>query len=129
MTKKEYREYEQAVADFFEREGIQHLSSGRITCVECGANLHEDGCCDEACPKCGASYDMMNESHFSWSPCDCCQRPLGGDRYPANGYRPPDEGETKGECLEYNICTDCVYYAEYGRLDDTTMMNIEDSEE
>ena len=26
---------------------------------------------------------------------------------------------------EYDICEDCVYFAEYGRLDDTTMMEVE----
>jgi hypothetical protein len=24
-----------------------------------------------------------------------------------------------------SICSDCAYYAEYGRLDDTTMMEVE----
>jgi hypothetical protein len=44
MTKAEYAEHQQAVADFFEREGIANLSS------------------------------TSNESFFSWSPCQCCGR-------------------------------------------------------
>jgi hypothetical protein len=34
-----------------------------------------------------------------------------------------------GEVYEYSVCSDCLYYAEYGCLDDWTMMEIEDSEE
>ena len=32
------------------------------------------------------------------------------------------------EILEYDkVCEDCIYYAEYGRLDDKTMSEIEKS--
>jgi hypothetical protein len=60
------------------------------------------------------------ETYFSWSVCDCCGSRLGGDRVDANGYN----AETK-EIYEYTICLDCEYFAEYGRLDDMTMMDIE----
>jgi hypothetical protein len=64
-----------------------------------------------------------SEPYFSWIPCDCCGRPEGGDRYDANGYNPTTKEVQDG----YAICTDCMYYAEYGRLDDMTMYGIEDS--
>lgn len=43
---------------------------------DCGADVME-GTAD--CP-----YD---EGSFSWSPCDVCRRPLGGDRYPASMFQ------------------------------------------
>jgi hypothetical protein len=62
------------------------------------------------------------EPFFSWSSCQCCGTRLGGDRYECNGYN-----EQTKEVEEYNrICSDCVYYAEYGRLDDSTMMDMEE---
>lgn len=93
MTKQEYADYEAAVKVFFEKEGINCLSS--------------DADSDEA--------------YFSWRHCDCCCRPLGGMRHDAKGYNP-----TTKEIYEYSVCTDCVYYAEYGQLDDMTMMDLAD---
>ena len=58
MTKAEYAEYQQAVAGFFEREGIANLSS------------------------------TSGESYFSWRRCRCCGTGLGGDREDANGFNP-----------------------------------------
>lgn len=63
------------------------------------------------------------EPYFSHSTCNCCKSNLAGDRYDATGYHPES-----GEVYNYDICSDCVYYAEYGQLDDMTMMDIEDSE-
>ena len=95
-NKQDYMEYQKAVNDFFKREGIMNLS-----------------------PVC--NEDETNEPFFSWTPCECCGRPLGGDRETCSGYNP----KTK-EVYEYDVCLDCVYYAEYGELDDMTMMSIED---
>ncbi len=96
MTKQEYKAYQETVAEFFSH-GLNNLSP--------------------------VSDDNGNwEEFFSWSPCDCCGSPLGGNRYSCNGYN----GKT-GEIEEYTVCTDCVYYAEYGRLDDSTMWDIEHS--
>lgn len=65
------------------------------------------------------------ESFFSWHSCECCGDPLGGDRYECNGYN-----EKTGQIEEYDyICENCVYYAEYGRLGDQTMMEIEGESE
>jgi hypothetical protein len=118
MTKQEYAAYEVAVAAFFEREGIQNLSTGHYQCPDCKVEFNDEG----KCPECGADRECLDEPSFSWRPCDCCHRPLGGNREFATGYNP-----TTKEVQEYEVCTDCAYYAEYGQLDDTTMMEIEDS--
>lgn len=56
-------------------------------------------------------------SFSSWS-CDCCGGHLAGDRYNASGYN-----RKENEVYEYTICQDCMYYAEYGQLDDMTMLD------
>ena len=53
-----------------------------------------------------------DDAFFSWRACDCCKRPLGGMRH---------------KCGEYSICYDCIYFDAYGRLDDATMIAIENS--
>lgn len=63
-----------------------------------------------------------DESYFSWRSCDCCGTHLGGDRIDADGYNP-----TTKEVQEYRICTDCEYFAEYGQLDDMTMLELDRS--
>jgi hypothetical protein len=99
-TTADYKEYEQRVAEFFEREGINNLS----------AMSDEEG--------------NTIQDKFSWRPCECCRRPLGRTRIQANGYNP-----TTGKIQEYKICTDCEYYAAYGKLDDMTMMDMKDEPE
>lgn len=99
MNKKEYAEYEAAVADFFEREGIN--------CLSADMDKYEEGCV---------------EPHFSNSPCDCCGG-LPGMRTDCSGYNPETEEVQDG----YSICADCDYYAEYGQLDDTTMLDVEEN--
>jgi len=64
-------------------------------------------------------YEKNGEAYFSWRPCDCCGTPLGGNRKHATGYNP-----TTKEIYEYEVCQDCIYYAEYGQLDDMTMLGI-----
>lgn len=92
MTRAEYADYERRVDDFFKREGITNLSA----------------------------VDNQADSHFSWRPCDCCRRLLGGEREMASGWNP-----TTGEVQEYEVCFDCLYYSEYGELDDMTMLEVE----
>lgn len=96
-TKADYEEYEQRVEEFFRKEGINNLSS--VSDAE-GNTI---------------------ENEFTWRPCECCHRPLGGSRVKANGYNPQT-----GEIQEYWICRDCEYYATYGQLDDMTMMDMKD---
>lgn len=96
-TTADYKEYEQRVAEFFQREGINCLNG----MSDAEGNTIQD--------------------EFSHRPCDCCHRPLSGTRIQANGYNP-----TTGEIQEYRICTDCEYYAAYGQLDDMTMMDMKE---
>jgi len=60
------------------------------------------------------------EPYFTWRRCDVCGG-LAGDRYDCNGYSP-----TNGIIEDIQACPDCVYYAEYGQLDDMTMMDMTD---
>ena len=94
MNKNDYDDYKQAVDIFFKKEGINNLS--QIT--------DDDGYC---------------EPYFSSINCDCCNRSLAGDRYDCDAYN--DEFK---QVYKYSVCTDCVYFAEYGCLDDTTMDEI-----
>jgi hypothetical protein len=100
MNHVEYADYEARFAAFMEREGLSNLST-----------VSDD--------------DGNTEPSFSWNPCHCCQRRFGGDRYDCNGYNPTTEEVQDG----YRVCTDCVYYAEYGQLDDMTMLDVEKSRE
>ncbi len=99
MTATEYTKYEQAIADFFTREGLNCLSSQPLD--------------DSDEPEYGEPY-------FSWRPCDCCGSHLGGNREDMCGYNPT----TKEVQRDYSVCVDCVYYVEYGVLDDMTMDEI-----
>lgn len=104
MNRKEYSEYEAHVADFIKREGLSFLSTGtdeNMLSEEQGGNV---------------------DPWFSWNPCDCCGCGLGGNRE----YLFARDSEDK--LVHFEICTDCVYYINYGRLDDTTMMHLDDTE-
>ena len=106
-TKQDYQQYELAVQEFFDQEGVTNLS----------AEVGEDP--DHECVICGEVVGC--DPYFSHSSCECCNRSLGGDRYHATGWHP---GKEKAYC--YEVCTDCVYYAEYSRLDDMTMMDLKE---
>lgn len=97
MTKEDYAQYQANVAAFFKREGVGNLSQILIE-------------------------DEANEPYPSKQPCGCCGTREYGDREDCSGYDP-----TKKQIKEYAVCSDCVYYCEYGRLDDMTMLEIENS--
>lgn len=110
MNKAEYQEYCDNVASFFEREGINSLSLAPIN-PETGdwdSEYYSD-------PE--REYVYPDDPYFSGQPCDCCQRPLAGNRRDCIGYNPTTE-EIQGI---YSVCDDCEYYCEYGQLDDMTM--------
>jgi hypothetical protein len=99
MTKAEYTAYEQRVREFIEREGISFLSTS--TSEVCG----ED--------------DGNHDPWFSWTWCECCQSRLGGNREYLYARNAEDA------IMRFEICEDCVYYINYGRLDDRTMLEIQ----
>ena len=103
MTTIEYLEYIIRVDAFFDHYGLTNLSY-----VPYG-----DHCC--VCDEVG------DEPHFSHTPCECCKRRLGGDREHANGY-----SKKHNEAYCFEVCPDCIYFAEYHMLDDMTMMDIDD---
>lgn len=112
MNRTEYDEYTAAFATG--TEGMSHLSSGACPgCHDCGLEEHPDMDCGE--------YDLAGKPSFSWQPCDICNRSLGGDRHPSHYV---DENDT---VVHLSVCTDCVLFINYGRLDDSTMLEIEES--
>ena len=99
MTKKQYREYCERVESFMKSEGINGFSPPQIEGEE----------------------ERAIESFFSWRSCECCKCPEGGMRQDVISF-----SEVDNKIHEYVICEDCIYYTEYGQLDDTTMMNMVD---
>lgn len=116
MTKEEYEAYQKTVGSFFATEKITNLTSGHIECPDCHCEWNDQ----DKCPECNESRSCFDEPFFSNRPCDCCKTYLAGNRCHATGYNPEEK-----QIQEYDVCEDCVYYAEYGQLDDQTMMEIE----
>lgn len=112
MTKADYEEYEADV-----NRGLidlEFVSSGPCPgcedCLECKTpDYPPEGW-----------FDLAGEPHFSRSSCDVCSCSLRGDRYPVHGFE-----KNHKEPIHFDACVDCMYYVEYGRLDDTTMDRIE----
>ncbi len=108
MNKTEYKDYEGKVSAFFEAEGITNLS--RV--------IPEN---EEVYGECLTCNDLISiDESFSSQPCDCCGTTLGGSRIHASGFNFKTQ-----EIQCYHICTDCEYFAEYGQLDDMTMIFME----
>jgi len=95
MTKQKYQDYCKKVERFFKDNDLNNLT-----------RKHDE------------ETEESAEEYFSWQSCDCCGTTLGGNRIEADGY------SEKNGIMEFEICTDCEYFAEYGRLDDMTMMDI-----
>jgi len=66
------------------------------------------------------SYDPDGGANFSTNTCECCGSQMAGDRYIAIAY-----SQMTQEVQEYEVCADCLHYAEYGHLDDMTMMDMD----
>jgi hypothetical protein len=103
-TKADYQEYQESIAQFIAREGLRFLSTGTV---------------DRLAPDYDPEAEWAEgESWFSWSPCECCGSHLGGDREYLYARNAADE------LIQFTICEDCVYYVNYGRLDDQTMERV-----
>jgi hypothetical protein len=96
MNRKQYEEYQASFAKFMSGHGLQSLSPVADDSGDC------------------------SEFYFSSLPCDCCKRPLGGDRRDTIGFSTIND-KILGP---FSVCPDCEYYAEYGQLDDPTMLDI-----
>ena len=83
--------------------------------IEVKAFLREN----DVIPGCFGPKSDDSEPYFSWQNCDCCKSELGGNR---ENYVFVTNQMDK---FEAEICTDCIYYLTYGRLDDSQMMEIE----
>ena len=110
MDKQEYDDYVESFHAFMEKEEINCLSR----------QTPEDGEDLANCLSCNEEID--HDDHFSWHSCNCCGTTLGGSRIHASGFNPKTQ-----EIQCYSICVDCEYFAEYGQLDDMTMLEIEES--
>lgn len=106
-TKTEYAQYEANVSAFIQREGISYLSTG--TADRLDPDIHSE--------KYQGRED--GEPWFSFHPCECCQSPLGGNREYLFAR------DKNNNIVQFTICEDCVYYVNYGRLDDTTMEGVD----
>jgi hypothetical protein len=103
-NKAKYEEYKQSV----ERNlvGLSFISTGICP-----------GCPD--CPS--IVVEAHDEPHFSWSACEGCGSTLGGDRHRAHGRA------ENNAIVHFEVCVDCLYYLNYGKLDDTSMLEVEAS--
>jgi hypothetical protein len=114
-TVADYREYQKAIEASL--QGLIAVSTGDCPdCQECadayGMDLAEYNASYEAC-------NLSGDPSFSWSSCAVCGSSLGGNREPVHAVN------EKNEVVHLDgACEDCVYYLEYGRLDDTTMMRL-----
>lgn len=108
MTKKEYQHYQEAIERNL--KGIEHVSTGACPgCSEC--DLDKD-CTEE-------ERELADEPNFSWIPCKACGSMLGGDRHKAHGII-----QGTRELTHLEVCSDCLYFLNYGKLDDLTMMEM-----
>lgn len=64
-------------------------------------------------------YSPTGSRFFSWRPCECCERDMGGDRETYTF------AQSTGLQFPADICTNCVYFLTYGQLDDMAMEEIE----
>lgn len=111
MTKADYLKYQAAVQRGL--AGLKFVSTGACPgCVDCGLS-------DEPTDQ---ERELAEEPSFSWSACDCCGSRLGGDRHPAHGFLTQDGAD---HLSHMRVCSDCLYYINYGQLDDMTMLDME----
>lgn len=62
------------------------------------------------------SEGRVNEPEsFSWSSCDVCGNPLGGDRHPAHGFI---GGKKDSDLCHFDICQECLFYWANGDIPD-----------
>jgi hypothetical protein len=137
MTRKEYNEYVDTVEKFFDREGINNLS--QVDSEE--ESYFSWSSCD--CCNSGLGGDRYHSNGFRPTPlsevsfkrvlsllwsviCLLWSVTIQPKSFDSSLRRIKHNEISIGDILEYEICSDCLYYAEYGCLDDMTMMDIEE---
>jgi hypothetical protein len=103
QTAEQYAAYQRTVASFIKREEISFLYTG---CTPYGE------------PERQQEDNQDGEPWFSWRPCEMCGCTLGGNREYLFAR------DVNREICQFTICEDCVYYVNYGRLDDATMDRV-----
>ena len=114
MTHQEYAKYEAKVSHFM--RGLVAISTGPRP----------------GCPSCLKEYGDVEaieraETWFSWSPCEICESTLGGDRCEWHALEAGEIADPRNiwpEVIHGTCCMDCMYYLNYGRLDDKTMAEV-----
>lgn len=105
MTKQEYKQYEETFAEWLKQ--WEFPSSGYCPgCEDCPEPQYDGDC-------------AFLEPSFSWRACEVCGSRLGGDRLPIHAV------DENGDIVHFDACMDCIYYLEYGQLDDMTMLELE----
>lgn len=108
MTTSDYTKFQASI----ERNlaGLSFISTGACPgCEECGLGESPSD----------HDLDLASEAGFSWHACEACGSKLGGDRHPAHGK------DSNGKLIHLSVCTDCLYFLNYGQLDDSTMLEME----
>jgi hypothetical protein len=145
MNAEKYEKYKAAVDHNL--KGLEHISTGACPgCAECGLEKRDCPDCEGTgqqwndktscestdCPNCHGEgkidcsehdRELSEQPGFSWSSCEACGSNLGGDRHPAHGFIRRDEG--RDLLVHISVCSDCLYFLNYGQLDDASMMEIE----
>jgi hypothetical protein len=84
--------------------GADVCGGPNVGCEECGlGDIPAPADLDD--PKIHERYEQAQDGHFSWSECEGCGSPLGGQRYPAH-QRDGDEW------LHLDLCVDCYFTLE-----------------
>ncbi len=88
-------------------EGLEFISPG--VCPGCSNCQEELGyCCEHSFKAAYEAGEIEEEGSFSWSACECCGSPLGGDRHVAHGV------DADGEIVHFSVCVDCMLYLANG---------------
>jgi hypothetical protein len=136
-TWEEYQSYVDSVGFFFEREGIHNLSQvdsneeayfSWSACECCGSNLGGDRYhCNGFKPTLLSEVSVRRVLPLLWSViCLLWSVIVQSEKlFDARLRKVSNRNIELGDILEYEICSDCLYFAEYDCLDDMTMMNLE----
>jgi len=108
----EYTKRQQAYLEAVERNlyGCEGVSTG--PCPGCPQCASYAGMGEEEHREAWEAGKIESEPYFSWSPCDVCGSPLGGDREDLH-YVSEGEIYHGGE-----VCVDCMIYLANGDVPD-----------